>query len=229
MRYGGQKARRTGENAKKPLKPSRGECRDVSAEPVVPAACIFFAGGPWGRPAPGIPRALCLKRAGPSANLGREKRAARRRTHVSPPLLQGAPATKQSRILAQDLRTASAVALGLWRTSRFARNDRSAPFRSMRGQSRPAILCDQCPTDAVRTRLAAINNGRDWSARANVCSAECDSCPSAGREIKILCSVQCLSTDEGPRIQCTPDGEVGVCGPGLNIPATAIASHDGTS
>jgi hypothetical protein len=39
----------------------RGECRDVSAEPVVPAASIFFAGGPWGRPAPGIPRALCLR------------------------------------------------------------------------------------------------------------------------------------------------------------------------
>jgi hypothetical protein len=45
----------------------RGECRDVSAEPVVPAACIFFAGGPWVRPAPGIPRALCLKRAGLAA------------------------------------------------------------------------------------------------------------------------------------------------------------------
>src|SRR5947209_13507766 len=42
MRNGGQKARRTGENAKQPFHPSRGECRDVSAEPVVPAACIFF-------------------------------------------------------------------------------------------------------------------------------------------------------------------------------------------
>src|SRR4051812_24020840 len=61
--HGGQKARRTGENAKQPLNPSRGECRDVSAEPVVPAASIFFAGGPWVRPAPGIPRALCLKGA----------------------------------------------------------------------------------------------------------------------------------------------------------------------
>jgi len=39
---GGQQARRTGENAKQPSKPSRGECRDASAEPVVPAACIFF-------------------------------------------------------------------------------------------------------------------------------------------------------------------------------------------
>ncbi len=39
---GGQKARRTGENAKQPLKPSRREGRDVLAEPVVPAACIFF-------------------------------------------------------------------------------------------------------------------------------------------------------------------------------------------
>ena len=43
---------------------------DVSAEPVVPAACIFFAGGPWVRPAPGIPRALCLEEGGPSAKLG---------------------------------------------------------------------------------------------------------------------------------------------------------------
>ncbi len=39
---GGQQARSTGENAKQPFQPSRGECRDVSAEPVVPAACIFF-------------------------------------------------------------------------------------------------------------------------------------------------------------------------------------------
>jgi len=38
---GDQKARSTGENAKQLLKPSRGECRAVSAEPVVPAACIF--------------------------------------------------------------------------------------------------------------------------------------------------------------------------------------------
>jgi hypothetical protein len=58
---GGQKARRTGENAKQPFQLSRGECRDVSAEPVVPAACIFFAGGPWVRPAPGIPCALCSR------------------------------------------------------------------------------------------------------------------------------------------------------------------------
>jgi hypothetical protein len=71
---GGQKARSTGENAKQPFQPLRGECRVFSAEPVVPAACIFFAGGPWVRPAPGIPRALCLKRAGPTAKLGRDQR-----------------------------------------------------------------------------------------------------------------------------------------------------------
>jgi hypothetical protein len=41
-RYGGQKARRTGENAKQPLKPSRGEGRVFRLVPVVPAACIFF-------------------------------------------------------------------------------------------------------------------------------------------------------------------------------------------
>src|SRR3954469_22145764 len=43
---GDQKARRTGEHAKQPLRPSRGECR-LSAEPVVTAACLFSAGGPW--------------------------------------------------------------------------------------------------------------------------------------------------------------------------------------
>ncbi len=31
---------------------------DEPALPVVPAACIFFAGGPWVRPSPGIPCAL---------------------------------------------------------------------------------------------------------------------------------------------------------------------------
>ena len=38
---GGQKARSTGENAKQPFQPLRGECRVFSAEPVVPAACLF--------------------------------------------------------------------------------------------------------------------------------------------------------------------------------------------
>jgi hypothetical protein len=60
---GGQKARRTGENAKQPFHPSRGECRVFSAEPVVTAACFFAAGGPWVRPAPGIPCALVFLRA----------------------------------------------------------------------------------------------------------------------------------------------------------------------
>src|SRR5438270_1220350 len=55
--------------ANKPGAPgrSRSSCKtiaqgmpDVSAGPVVPAACIFFAGGPWARPAPGIPCALSL-------------------------------------------------------------------------------------------------------------------------------------------------------------------------
>ena len=58
---GGQKARCTGENAKQPFHPSRGECRVFSAEPVVTAACFFSAGGPWVRPAPGIPCALSCR------------------------------------------------------------------------------------------------------------------------------------------------------------------------
>ena len=69
--HGGQQARRTGEIAKQPSKPSRGECRDVSAEPVVPAACILLAGGPWVRPAPGIPRALRLEEGRTIPSLGR--------------------------------------------------------------------------------------------------------------------------------------------------------------
>ncbi len=40
------------------VKPSRREGRVCSARPVVPAACIFFAGGPRARPAPGLPCAL---------------------------------------------------------------------------------------------------------------------------------------------------------------------------
>ena len=39
--------------------------------PVVPAACIFFAGGPWVRPAPGLSRALIFERAMRRATLGR--------------------------------------------------------------------------------------------------------------------------------------------------------------
>jgi|KBSSwiStaDraftv2_1062776.scaffolds.fasta_scaffold323694_3 hypothetical protein len=35
------KSRRTGENAKQPFQPLRGEGRVFSARPVVPAACIF--------------------------------------------------------------------------------------------------------------------------------------------------------------------------------------------
>jgi len=42
----GQESPVPGESAKQPLKPSRGEGRVVPAVPVVPAACIFFAGGP---------------------------------------------------------------------------------------------------------------------------------------------------------------------------------------
>ncbi len=41
-------------------KPLCREGRDVSAEPVVNAPRIFFARGPWVRPAPGIPCALCI-------------------------------------------------------------------------------------------------------------------------------------------------------------------------
>jgi hypothetical protein len=40
--HGGQQARRTRKSTKQLLKPSRREGRDVLAEPVVPAACIFF-------------------------------------------------------------------------------------------------------------------------------------------------------------------------------------------
>jgi len=97
-RYGGQKARSTGENAKQPFQPLRGECRDVSAEPVVPAACILLAGGPWVRPAPGIPRALCLGE-GRSIGKARTQSAPRERepmSHHRP--CEEPKATKQSRV-----------------------------------------------------------------------------------------------------------------------------------
>jgi len=67
---------------------------DVSAEPVVPAACIFFAGGPWVRPAPGIPRALCLRRAGPIAKLGRESAPREGELMSHPRHCELGPATK---------------------------------------------------------------------------------------------------------------------------------------
>jgi hypothetical protein len=65
------------------VKPSHGECRVFSAEPVVPAACIFFAGGPWVRPAPGIPRALFSGRGTSISKARTRERAARKRSHVS--------------------------------------------------------------------------------------------------------------------------------------------------
>src|SRR6185437_149605 len=58
---GGYQARHSRESAKQPLKPSRRECRIAPALPVVTAACFFVAGGPWVRPASGIPRALFLR------------------------------------------------------------------------------------------------------------------------------------------------------------------------
>ena len=72
----------------------------------------FSAGGPWGRPAPGIPRTLCLSRA-QATSITRARHAARRRRHISTPSLRGAQATKQSRLSP------------LWDSGllRFARND----------------------------------------------------------------------------------------------------------
>jgi len=97
MRNGGQKARSTGENAKQPFQPLRGECRDVSAELVVPAASIFSAGGPWARPAPGIPRALCLRghvhRQSSDAKARRENAGACRMLRCRPGLEPGPIAT----------------------------------------------------------------------------------------------------------------------------------------
>ncbi len=53
-----------------------------SALPVVPAACIFSAGGPWVRPSPGIPCALCIvARDELIADLGRDG-AARLQSYV---------------------------------------------------------------------------------------------------------------------------------------------------
>jgi hypothetical protein len=51
------------------LKPLRRECR-MFGVPVVTAACVLVAGGPWVRPAPGIPCALRLSRADELAKLG---------------------------------------------------------------------------------------------------------------------------------------------------------------
>ncbi len=106
-RYGGQKARRTGEIAKQPSKPSRGECRVFSAEPVVTAACFFVAGGPWVRPAPGIPRASSQEEGHRSAKLGREsaprgREAMSQRRHHNPTAVLAGEA-KQSRVTSATL------------------------------------------------------------------------------------------------------------------------------
>src|SRR5690606_32422465 len=63
--YGDQKARRTGEHAKQPLRPSRGDA-GCPAEPVVTAACFFSAGGPWvAASSPAFPAPSPASRASP--------------------------------------------------------------------------------------------------------------------------------------------------------------------
>ena len=57
---GGQKARCTGESAIYAVKPSRGECRMSRLNLWYLPPAFFSAGGPWARPAPGIPCALSL-------------------------------------------------------------------------------------------------------------------------------------------------------------------------
>jgi len=71
---GGQKARRTGESAIYAVKPSRGECRDVSAEPVVTAASFSFCWRAMGAASSRhSPCPLLSRRATFSAKLGRIK------------------------------------------------------------------------------------------------------------------------------------------------------------
>ena len=75
---GGQNARCTEERDINVKTVARG-MPVVSAEPVVTAACFFSAGGPWVRPASGIPRALSLfERAQRSQNSGALRRESAR-------------------------------------------------------------------------------------------------------------------------------------------------------
>ena len=72
---------------------------DDSAEPVVPSPCFFTARGPWVRPSPGIPCALCFWRDMIDAKLGRDN-APRDGWCVSEraPSLRAALAPKQSKV-----------------------------------------------------------------------------------------------------------------------------------
>jgi hypothetical protein len=80
-RHGGQQARCTRETTYKPFQPLRREGRACSARPVVPAACILFAGGPRARPAPGLPCALMISE-GETISTARAHRVARTREHA---------------------------------------------------------------------------------------------------------------------------------------------------
>ena len=62
-------------------KPSRGECRMFWLNLWYLPPALFVAGGPWVRPAPGIPRALLISRATKDASPG-QCHAAGMRTHV---------------------------------------------------------------------------------------------------------------------------------------------------
>jgi hypothetical protein len=76
---------------------------------------FFSAGGPWGRPAPGIPRALSLERAGPSAKLGRDQRC-----EMAKSCLTTASTTLTAVIASEEAIQGPARDSGLLR---FARND----------------------------------------------------------------------------------------------------------
>jgi hypothetical protein len=68
---GGQKARSTGENAKQPLKPSRREGRDISAEPVVLPRAFFLHADHGSGELPAFPAPSRYQGGQAHASLGR--------------------------------------------------------------------------------------------------------------------------------------------------------------
>ena len=78
---GGQKARRTGENAKQPSNHRAGKAGCSGSDLWYLPPAFFSAGGPWVRPASGLPCASALSEVRPAAELG-HKRAAGIRCHA---------------------------------------------------------------------------------------------------------------------------------------------------
>jgi hypothetical protein len=106
------------------------------ADPVVTAPAFFVPGGPWVRPSPGIPCALCFQRATVNAKLGQ---IMSRECGVTPPLSCSAKAEHPVR---RDLSAQAKPPLEYW----IARSSRAMT---------PSELFDRCKSKTCSVCFAA--------------------------------------------------------------------------